>query len=120
VSSAADARQRAAEIATLVGKLAALLTSDVEDDTPPRQVPVSRVLLTVQEAAERLGIGRSLMYDLLRSGEVESVRIGRLRRVPVGAVDSYATSLLARSRDGAGAQDRTVVALITPHGGPAA
>jgi excisionase family DNA binding protein len=120
VSTAEDARQRAAEIATIVGKLAALLTPDVEDDAPPRQVPVSRVLLTVQEAAERLGIGRSLMYDLLRSGEVESVRIGRLRRVPIRAVDGYATSLLARSRNGAVAQDRTLVALIAQHGGPAA
>ena len=41
-----------------------------------------RLVLTIDEAAERLGIGQTLMSALVRSGEVESVRIGRLRRIP--------------------------------------
>lgn len=55
--------------------------------------PGPRLVLTIEEAAQRLGIGRTLMYALVSAGEVESVRIGRLRRVPVGALDSYVTSL---------------------------
>ena len=119
MGSAGDARQRAAEIAALVGKLAALLTPDIEPEQPRREVPPGRVLLTVKEAADRLGSGRSLVYDLLNRGEVESVRIGRLRRIPVGAVDEYAARLLARSQASAGQSDRTVVALFAS-GGPAA
>jgi len=46
-----------------------------------------RLVLTVEEAAERLGIGRTLMYALVTSGEVESVRIGRLRRIPADALE---------------------------------
>ncbi len=52
-----------------------------------------RLVLTVEEAAERLGIGRTLMYALITSGEVESVRIGRLRRVPTDALEEYVQGL---------------------------
>lgn len=52
-----------------------------------------RLVLTIEEAAERLGIGRTLMYALVSAGEVESVRIGRLRRVPVDALDTYVATL---------------------------
>jgi excisionase family DNA binding protein len=52
-----------------------------------------RLLLTVQEAARRLGIGRSLMYELIASGAVRSVRVGRLRRIPSDALGSYIASL---------------------------
>ena len=41
-----------------------------------------RLLITVEEAARRLGIGRSLAWRLVRSGELPSVRLGRLVRVP--------------------------------------
>jgi excisionase family DNA binding protein len=52
-----------------------------------------RLVLTIEEAAERLGIGRTLMYALVSAGEVESVRIGRLRRVPVDALETYVATL---------------------------
>lgn len=45
-----------------------------------------RLLLTVPEAAGRLSIGRSLLYELLAAGEVESIHVGRLRRIPAEAL----------------------------------
>jgi excisionase family DNA binding protein len=36
-----------------------------------------RGLYTVVEAARLLGVGRSTMYELVRRGEVSSVRLGR-------------------------------------------
>jgi excisionase family DNA binding protein len=36
-----------------------------------------RRLYTVVEAAQLLGVGRSTMYELVRRGEVASVRLGR-------------------------------------------
>ncbi|WUI01559.1 helix-turn-helix domain-containing protein [Spirillospora sp. NBC_00431] len=41
-----------------------------------------RFLLTAKEAAEELAISRTTVHDLLRSGRLESVKIGRLRRIP--------------------------------------
>lgn len=56
-----------------------------------------RLVLTVEEAAGCLGIGRSLMYTLVMSGEVESVMIGRLRRIPVDALTAYVAKLRGRN-----------------------
>ncbi len=54
----------------------------------------TRVVLTIEEAANRLGIGRTTMYALVMSGEIRSVTIGRLRRVPAICLDEYIESLL--------------------------
>jgi excisionase family DNA binding protein len=48
-----------------------------------------RMVLTVEEAAERLGIGRTTMYALVKGGDVESIAIGRLRRIPLDALDEF-------------------------------
>ena len=53
----------------------------------------ARLLLTVEEAADRLGIGRTLMYALVKDGDVESVQIGRLRRIPAEALPAYLEKL---------------------------
>ena len=47
----------------------------VESFTSSARLPL---VLTVEEAAERLSVGRTVMYALVSSGAVESVRIGRL------------------------------------------
>lgn len=55
---------------------------------PPRNDPTV-VLLTVEEAARRLRIGRTVCYRLIRSGELESLTVGGLRRIPVDAPAAY-------------------------------
>jgi excisionase family DNA binding protein len=59
--------------------------------------PIDAVLLTVEEAAIRLRVGRTTMYALVSSGAVESVKVGRLRRVPIECVDAYVTELRTAS-----------------------
>lgn len=54
-----------------------------------------RLLLTVVEGAQRLSIGRSRMFELISSGEVKSVKVGRSRRIPTAALDEYVAKLLA-------------------------
>ncbi|MEQ4605926.1 helix-turn-helix domain-containing protein [Streptomyces cavourensis] len=46
-------------------------------------------LLTVPEAMNRLKIGRSALYDLLRTRRLASLTIGRARRIPAHALDDY-------------------------------
>ena len=48
-----------------------------------------RVMLTIPEAARRLSIGRSTIYELLDRGAIESVHIGRLRRIPVDCLTDF-------------------------------
>lgn len=52
-------------------------------------------LLTVEECAERARCGRTRMFQRVASGEIESVKIGRLRRVPESALDRWIERLLA-------------------------
>lgn len=47
------------------------------------------MLLKPEEVAECLNIGRSKVYELMRAGSLESVRIGACRRVPRAAVRAY-------------------------------
>jgi excisionase family DNA binding protein len=50
---------------------------------------MERVVLTPVEAAKALGVCRSTLYGLLRSGALRSVKIGACRRIPVEAVREY-------------------------------
>jgi excisionase family DNA binding protein len=55
---------------------------------------VGGALLTPEEVGERLRIGRTFVYKLLREGAIPSVKIGRVRRVRVQDADRYVRSLL--------------------------
>jgi excisionase family DNA binding protein len=55
---------------------------------------MTRLLLTVPEAAEALAISRSKLYELLAAGLVRSVRIDGSRRVPIEALETYIVALL--------------------------
>jgi excisionase family DNA binding protein len=48
-----------------------------------------RWTLTVTEAAERLGLSRTLAYQLVRRGDLPAVRLGRRLLVPRGALDRF-------------------------------
>jgi excisionase family DNA binding protein len=54
-----------------------------------------RILLTVEEGAEALGIGRTTTFALIKNGELKSVKVGRLRRIPLDEIRAYTTRLLA-------------------------
>jgi excisionase family DNA binding protein len=51
------------------------------------------LLYSPQEAAEMLGVSRSQMFELLACGDVESVKIGRLRKIPREALTAYVARL---------------------------
>jgi len=51
--------------------------------------PDVQLLLSVVEAAQRLGIGRTLMYELLGSGQIGSMHVGRLHKVPADALTAF-------------------------------
>lgn len=57
------------------------------------KTPVERVLYTTEETASALGIGITKTKELIRSGELRSLKIGRLRRVLRTSVNNYAVTL---------------------------
>jgi excisionase family DNA binding protein len=48
---------------------------------------ISPRVLRVEEAARALGIGRSLVYDLIRTGRLRSFKVGSRRLIPATAID---------------------------------
>ena len=48
-----------------------------------------QLLLTVPETAKLLRISRNLAYELVARGELPAVRLGRVIRVPRGALDDW-------------------------------
>ena len=52
------------------------------------------VLITVDELAARLSIGRTAAWELVRKRKIKSVKIGRTRRVPITSLQEYIEQLL--------------------------
>lgn len=57
-----------------------------------------RKLYRVSEAMAALSLSRSVVYELLRSGRLRSVREGRTRLVPAAAIAEY-VALLEREAE---------------------
>ncbi|NEB81207.1 helix-turn-helix domain-containing protein [Streptomyces sp. SID14478] len=66
-----------------------MTTSEAPTARADAEFDPTLLALTVEEAARRLSVGRTTMYALIRDGAVETVPIGRLRRVPVKAISAY-------------------------------
>ena len=52
------------------------------------------VVYTVEEAAQVLKIGRWKIFDLIRTKQLRSVKIGGLRRIPGSAIEEYIARLM--------------------------
>lgn len=52
------------------------------------------LLLTVEQCAKRLQLGRSHTYKFILSGELPSITLGKSRRVPVGALEGFIARLV--------------------------
>jgi excisionase family DNA binding protein len=65
-----------------------------------RAVGTGKVLLAPEDAAEALSIGRTRVYELMRSGALGSVTIGSSRRVPVAALERFVAHLEGSDQGG--------------------
>lgn len=61
----------------------------------PAKVP-GRLAYSVEEAAELLGIGRTFMFQLIATGEIDSFKIGKRRKIARDAIDAYIERLRAQ------------------------
>lgn len=49
----------------------------------------TRLAYSVDEACQALGIGRVLMYELINTGRVHSVKVGARRLIPASALVEF-------------------------------
>lgn len=72
---------------------------DTTTDDAPSTVP--KVLLTVDEAAEAMSLGRSYVYELVMRNTIRSVKVGRKRRIPVAELHAFVARQLTEMEWGA-------------------
>jgi excisionase family DNA binding protein len=54
---------------------------------------MATVLLKIPDVMERLSVGQTKVYELMSSGELRSVRVGRARRVPSDELERFMAEL---------------------------
>jgi excisionase family DNA binding protein len=65
------------------------VTGIQQKETAPDKVDcvVEKLLFSVREVAQMLGFSRAKVYELLASGQLDSVKIDGSRRIPKQAVE---------------------------------
>jgi excisionase family DNA binding protein len=69
--------------------------STTETITYSKLALVERELLSPVEAAHVLGMGRTKVYELIQTGAIQSMKIGKSRRIPRREIDRYIESLIS-------------------------
>lgn len=59
------------------------------ENTPTTPAPAVRPLLSTRQISERLGMSRTAVYDLLASGQMETVRINNRLRVEPAVLEAF-------------------------------
>jgi len=57
-------------------------------ESPQEGAPL-RLLLRIPEVAETLGIGRTKIYELIATGELPTIRVGRAIRISVSTLQKW-------------------------------
>lgn len=63
--------------------------------------PIAPLLLSIPAAAARLGVGRSMVYELMNSRELPSVKIGKRRMIADAEIRSLIERLSSAANQGA-------------------
>ena len=50
------------------------------------------ITVRIKDACRITGIGRSKLYELIESGDIEVVKVGRMTLVPISALKSFIES----------------------------
>lgn len=74
-------------LALALAELAEAIRAEVRAELASTAAPER--LLSVDEAADALGLGRTIVYSEIQAGRLTSVKVGRRRLVPSSAVTDY-------------------------------
>ena len=55
------------------------------------------MLFSVEEVADILHIGRSTVFKLIKEGKIQSIKLGRSRRIPIDSMQNYVDDLISES-----------------------
>jgi excisionase family DNA binding protein len=61
------------------------------------KTPEPKVLYRAEEAAEIMSLSRTAVFGLIRSGDLDAIKVGGRRRIPRSSIEDYVARQLARS-----------------------
>jgi excisionase family DNA binding protein len=77
-------------LATALVELVAALRDEMATERRPNEREPDR-LLSIEQAARALSIGRTALYSVIGAGRIRSVKVGRRRLVPSSAITEVAS-----------------------------
>ena len=60
----------------------------------------NKLLLSPLAAAQTMSISRSLLYELMQAGDINSIKVQRARRIPTSEIERYIASQIEAQRGG--------------------
>lgn len=66
-------------------------------------------IFTPREAAAIMRLGRNTVYSLIKSGDIETVRVGRKILVPLDAINSYISNQLCYNHSNSNSLSLSVI-----------
>ena len=63
-----------------------------------RKRDITAIFRSMNDAATALGVSRTTLYKLIEEGDLDSVKIGKARRISTESLEAYAAKLLATAR----------------------
>ena len=61
----------------------------------PSAMPADKMLYRAEEAAKIMSLSRTAVFGLIRSGDLDTIKIGHLRRIPHTSIVDYVNRQLA-------------------------
>ena len=53
------------------------------------QSPIAPITVRIKDACRMTGIGRSKLYELIDTGEIETFKVGRITLIPVESIRRF-------------------------------
>jgi len=59
------------------------------------KAPAGKLLYRAEEAAVIMSLSRTAIFGLIRSGDLDTIKIGHRRRIPLSSIQDYVARQLA-------------------------
>jgi excisionase family DNA binding protein len=60
---------------------------------------MEKLVVSPEEGCEVIGVKRSTIFSLMKTGQIRSVKIGRLRRIPVVELEAFLARQVAAQNE---------------------
>jgi excisionase family DNA binding protein len=75
------------------------MSIDRRQNSSSKEHSMQPLLVSIDEGARIVGLGRTMLYQLIAKNQIKSVKIGRARRIVLTDLEAYIERLRAEASD---------------------